>query len=234
MSVGLAVALGAVGLIIGLAAGFWLPPHGRLPTRNRPQPVRRILLPFTGQGISRRALEAAVRLANAENATIMPAFLARVPRQLPLDSPLPVQCADSMPLLEVIEQNVTSQGVKVDSRITRGRSYRDALRRLLAEEHFDRVIVSATNSPNNGLTSHDLEWLLERVPAEVMILRPAPEDTRRISMNGGPRYLQGHLPQNPVPSVPSPAADQRESRVPNGDDLEQSPWSGGSKRGLAV
>lgn len=92
-----------------------------------------------------------------------------------------------MPLLEAIEQNVTSQGISVDSRIARGRTYRDALRRLLADERFDRVIVSATNSPNNGLTSDDLEWLLERVPAEVMILRPAPEDTRRIeaaSMNG--------------------------------------------------
>ena len=190
MSVGLAVAVGVVALIIGLAAGYWLPPHGRLPIRNRPQPVRRILLPFTGQAISRRAFEAAVRLAKAENATIMPAFLARVPRQLPLDSPLPAQCGDSMPLLEAIEQSVTTQGVSVDSRIARGRSYRDALRRLLAEEHFDRVIVSATNSPNNGLSSDDLEWLLDRVPAEVMILRPAPDDTRRISAAAA---ANGHL-----------------------------------------
>lgn len=181
MSFVVVIGVGIAGILVGLAAGFWLPPHGRLPFGNRPAPVRRILLPFTGQGISRRAFEAAVRLAKAENATIMPAYLARVPRQLPLDSPLPVQCTDSMPLLEAIEQNVTSQGVAVDSRIARGRSYRDALRRLLADEQFDRVIVSATNSPNNGLTSDDLEWLLERVPAEVLILRPAPQDARRIS-----------------------------------------------------
>ncbi len=92
-----------------------------------------------------------------------------------------MQCGEGMPLLETIEQRMTSQGVSVDSRVARGRSYRDALRRLLDEEHFDRVIVSATSSPHNGLSSDDLEWLLERVPAEVMILRPAPEDTRRIS-----------------------------------------------------
>ena len=181
MSAWIAVIVGVACLVIGVAAGYWLPPHGRLPTRNRPRPVRRILLPFTGQGISRRAFEAAVRLAKAENATIMPAFLARVPRQLPLESPLPAQCGETMPLLEAIEQNVTSQGIAVDSRIARGRSYRDALRRLLADEHFDRVIVSATNSPNSGLSSDDLEWLLERVDAEVLILRPAPEDTRRLS-----------------------------------------------------
>jgi nucleotide-binding universal stress UspA family protein len=187
MSDVLVIAVGIAGILVGVAAGFWLPPHGRLPARNGPRPVRRILLPFTGQGISRRAFEAAVRLAKAENATIMPAFLARVPRQLPLDSPMPAQCRDGMPLLETIEQRVTSQGINVDSRVARGRTYRDALRRLLAEEDFDRVIVSATNSPNNGLTSDDLEWLLERVPAEVLILRPAPADAQRIeavSANG--------------------------------------------------
>jgi hypothetical protein len=129
-------------------------------------------------------LEAAVRLAKAENATIMPAFLARVPRTLPLDSPLPRQCEQGMPLLEAIEQRVTSQGIPVDARVSYGRSYRHALERLLEQEQFDRVIVSATESPNTGLTSDDLEWLLESVPAEVLILRPAPEDTRQISAAG--------------------------------------------------
>ena len=189
MSVAVVIGVGLVAFALGLAAGFWLPPNGRIRLGDRPVPVRRILLPFTAQGISKRAFEAAVRLAKAENATIMPAFLARVPRQLPLDSPLAAQCGEAMPLLEAIEQRVTGQGVGVDSRIARGRSYRDALRRLLEEEQFDRVIVSATNSPNKGLTSDDLEWLLERVPAEVLILRPAPEDTSRISAGA----LSGHF-----------------------------------------
>ncbi|HTX32637.1 MAG TPA: universal stress protein [Solirubrobacteraceae bacterium] len=189
MSTGAAIGIGLAGLIIGLAAGFWLPPHGLRPRRGRPQAVRRILLPFTELGISRRAFEAAVRLAQAEHATIMPAFLARVPRQLPLDSPLPVQSSNGMPLLEAIEQRAVSQGVAVDSRVARGRTYRDALRRLLQGEQVDRVIVSATDSPNKGLTADDLEWLLERVPAEVVILRPAPQDTRQISPNG----VAGHF-----------------------------------------
>ncbi|HEY1593096.1 MAG TPA: universal stress protein [Solirubrobacteraceae bacterium] len=176
-------------LAVGLAAGFWLPPHGRRPQRDRPTAVKRILLPFTGQDISRRAFEAAVRLAKAENATLMPAFLARVPRNLPLDSPLPAQGAAGMPLLEAIEQRAHNQGIEVDSRIARGRTYRDALRRLLEQEQFDRVIVSASPNRNNGLSSDDLEWLLERVPAEVMILRPAPDDTRRISAEA----LAGHF-----------------------------------------
>ena len=185
-----AVVLIAIGcLVIGAAAGLWFAAHGRRPDRDRPRPVRRILLPFTGQAISRRAFEAAVRLAQAENATIMPAFLARVPQTLPLDSPLPAQCIAGMSLLEAIEQRAASQGVLVDARVQPGRSYRDALRRLLAGEQFDRVIVSTTDSPTNGFSADDLKWLLERAPAEVLILRPAPEDTRRISADA----IGGHF-----------------------------------------
>lgn len=177
------------GACAGLAAGYWLPPHGHRPRVHQRGGVGRILLPFTGQAISRRAFDAAVRLAQAEDATIMPAFLARVPRNLPLDSPLPGQCAAGMPLLEAIEQRANAAGVRVDARVTRGRTYRDALHRLLAQERFDRVIVSATDSPRMGLSGNDLEWLLERVPAEILILRPAPEDTQRISGAG----LAGHF-----------------------------------------
>jgi hypothetical protein len=171
----------AAGVLLGIAAGYWLPPNGRLPRRDRPQAIRRILLPFAGQAISRRSFEAAVRLAKAENATVMPAFLATVPMNLPVDTALPVQCARGMPLLESIEQRLAAQNVLVDSRISRGRSARDALRRLLDQEHFDRIIVSADEDQHSGLGYDDLRWLLERVPAEILILRPAPEDTRRIS-----------------------------------------------------
>jgi nucleotide-binding universal stress UspA family protein len=190
VSVVVVILVGVACLAVGLVAGYWLPPHGLRPTKDRPKPVRRILLPFTGQAISRRAFEAAVRLATAENATIVPAFLARVPRYLPIDSAVPVQCSGGMPLLEAIEQRATAQGLSVDSRVARGRSYRDALRRLLAEEHFDRVIVSATDSPRVGLSGEDLEWLLGRVPAEILILRPAPDDHREISATGS---VNGHF-----------------------------------------
>jgi hypothetical protein len=181
------VALG--GILLGVLAGYWLPPHGRLAARDRPRPVRRILLPFSGEAISRRSFEAAVRLAKAENAIIMPAFLARVPMNLPLETPLPVQCARGMPLLEAIEQRASSQGVAVDSRVSRGRSTRDALRTLLAKEQFDRIIVSADEDPRAGLGYDDLRWLLDRVPAEILILRPAPEDTRQISSDA----VSGHF-----------------------------------------
>ena len=182
VSVAIPIGVGVLCLLAGLAAGYWLLPHGRIGAGGRSSaPVRRILLPFTGEEISRRAVQAAIRLAKAENAVIMPAFLARVPMSLPLDAPLPRQCTRGMPLMEAIDQRISSQGLPVDARVSRGRSARDALRRLLDQEHFDRIIISADEDPWVGLSYDDLKWLLERVPAEVMILRPAPDDERRIT-----------------------------------------------------
>jgi nucleotide-binding universal stress UspA family protein len=189
MSTAIVVIAALGGGLLGILAGYWLAPSRRRAARDSPRPVRRILLPFSGEAISRRSFEAAVRLAKAENAIIMPAFLARVPMNLPLETPLPVQCARGMPLLEAIEQRASSQGVAVDSRVSRGRSARDALRTLLAEEQFDRIIVSADEDPRAGLGYDDLRWLLDRVPAEILILRPAPEDTRQISSDA----VSGHF-----------------------------------------
>jgi nucleotide-binding universal stress UspA family protein len=189
MSTVAVVLIAVIAVVAGIAAGYWLPPHGHRRADDRPLPVKRILLPFTGADISRRAFEAAVRLAKVEDATIMPALLTRVPRHLPLESPLPAQCGPGMALMEVIEQRAATQGVRVDSRIARGRTYRDALRRLLDQERFDRIIVSATDSRRTGLSADDLEWMLEQIPAEVLILRPAPDDTGRLSAAS----LAGHF-----------------------------------------
>jgi nucleotide-binding universal stress UspA family protein len=174
-----AVLLGT--LAIGAAAGHRWAPGRRARHAARPERVRRILLPFTGASISRRAFDAAVRLASVENATLMPCYLATVPLNLPLNAALPAQCQRAMPLLETIEQRASAQDVAIDSRIVRGRTYRDGLRRILDDEHFDRVIVSAHNNPGAGFTGEDLVWLLARADAEVLILRPAPEDHREVA-----------------------------------------------------
>ncbi|HEY2477254.1 MAG TPA: universal stress protein [Solirubrobacterales bacterium] len=168
-----------VALILGLIGGFQYAKsrHVRRPPVE-PEAVRHILLPFTGTEISRRAVDAALRLARAEGATLMPAYLAQVPKSLPLDCPIPLEAAKAMGMLEAIEQRAGTKGVAVDARIERGRTYRHALARLLSEEDFDRVVVSAGATGTQGLSGDDLVWLLEKAPAEVMILRPGPEDHR--------------------------------------------------------
>jgi nucleotide-binding universal stress UspA family protein len=180
-------------LVAGLGGGYLIA-RSRLRGRrsDRPESVHQILLPFTGTDVSRRALDAALRLARAEDATLMPAYLAQVPKSLPLECPIPNQARRAMPLLEAIEQRATAQGVSVDARIERGRSYRHALERLLERETFDRVVVPASASGATGFSGEDLVWLLRKAPAEVLILRPGPEDTRFVmAKNGLPHELAG-------------------------------------------
>jgi nucleotide-binding universal stress UspA family protein len=175
-----------VALLAGLVGGYLIArSRWRGRRSERPQAVHQILLPFTGTAISRRAVDAALRLARAEDATLMPAYLAAVPKRLPLDCPIPAEAAKAMPMLEAIEQRATAQGVRIDSRIERGRSYRHALARLLDRERFDRVVVPATAETGAELSGDDLIWLLEKAPAEVLILRPGPEDHRSVTARNG-------------------------------------------------
>jgi hypothetical protein len=181
------VAVLAVGL--GTAGGWALARRLKSRTPRGAGRVRRILLPFTGATIPRRALDAALRLARAENAMLMPAFLATVPRHLPLDAAVPAQCSLGMPVLEAIEQAAAAVDVAVDARIARGRTYRHALELLLAEEPVDRVIVPTTGNPRQGLSGDDLVWLLQRAPAEILILRPNATD--RVAVTG--EVVHGHF-----------------------------------------
>ena len=138
--------------------------------------ARRILFPFVGNALSARALDAALRLARAEDATLVPIFLARVPLHLPLDTPLPRQCAMAIPLQDVIEQRAAAFGIPVDARIERGRTYRHALRQALATESFDRIVIAAATHQRPGFDPDDVRWLLDNAPGEMVVLRPSDDE----------------------------------------------------------
>lgn len=146
-----------------------------------PRPVagasqQRILFPFAGRALSERALDAALRLARAEGAELVPTFLISVPMRMPLDSAMPRQCSHGMPLLEAVEQRALAFGVPVDARVARGRSYRHALRDLIAHERYDRVVIAASGPHTDGFHGDDIAWLLDTAPGEVVIVRPDHED----------------------------------------------------------
>jgi nucleotide-binding universal stress UspA family protein len=152
----------------------------RHPKPPAPEPgSRRILFPFVGSALSQRALDAALRLARAESATLMPVFLARVPLTLPLDSPLPRQAAICLRLQEAIEQRAAAFGVPVDARVERGRTYRHALRQTIATERFERIVMAAATDGGvggGGFNPDDVAWLLATAPGEIVVLRPGAED----------------------------------------------------------
>jgi len=182
--------------VVVLAAARLRDRTRRTPER-RPTTSRRILFPFVGEGLSERALEAALRLAAAENATLVPVFLAQVPLDLPLDTPLPRQCSMAVPLLEAVEQRATEAGVSVDARIARGRNRRHALRQAIADERFDRIVIAGAANGSPGFDADDLAWLLDNAPGEIIVLRPSAGDERPAPPAARPR------PGNPAP-VESP------------------------------
>ena len=142
----------------------------RRTTKLTPAP-RRVLFPFIGDRLSQTALDAALRLCLSDHATLVPAFLARVPLNLPLDAPLPRQASNALPVLEAVEQRALSNGVPVDSRIERGRTYRHALMELIDHERYDRIVAAAASNNGDGFSADDVAWLLDRAPGEIVILR---------------------------------------------------------------
>lgn len=167
--------LALLGMIIALVAavtglaGLRIRDRARRSRTLRTSP-KRIVFPFTGNHLSGRALDASLRLARADDATLVPIYLVEVALRLPLDTPLPRQCAEALPLLEAIEQRASALGVPVDSRIERGRNVRHALRELIAHERYDRIVIAA--SPRGGFDTGNVAWLLDNAPGEILVLRP--------------------------------------------------------------
>lgn len=182
-------------LVLGAALGGLAVLHERdrrRRARTMRTSARRILFPFTGEALSRRALDAALRLARADEATLVPVFLARVPLNLPLGAAIPRQCGGALPLLEAIEQRAAPLGVPVDARIGRGRTIRHALREAIAEERFDRVVVAAAGGDRDGFHGADVAWLLDHAPGEVVIVRPGGEGSELDLRAHVDRPLVGH------------------------------------------
>jgi hypothetical protein len=169
------VALVAAGALIALR-------RGRAPLARGP---RRILFPVVGTALSKPALDAALRIARAERATLVVAYLAPVPLHLPLDAALPLECDLAIPLLEAVEQRGTAAGVPVVTRIERGRTYRHALRELVEHERYDRIVVAASPDGAAGFTADDIGWLLRSAPGEIVVVRPSEEAPARPA-NGVP------------------------------------------------
>ena len=137
--------------------------------------ARRIAFPFLGATLADPALDAALRLARAEHATLVVVHLVTVPMQLPLDAPLPERCESALPLLDAIEQRAHRAGVPVDARVQTGRSLRHALQRFLDYADHDRVVVPAGST---SLGPDDIAWLLAHTTGEVVVLRPSTAPAR--------------------------------------------------------
>ena len=165
--------------------------------------ARRILFPYVADGLSRQTLDAALRLASAEDATLVPVFLARVPLHLPIATPLPRQTAVATALQDTIEHTATSCGISIDARIECGRTYRHALRQTITNERFDRVVLAASKPGHGGLTPDDIAWVLDHASGEIIVLRPGTNDHRLAPPTLKPPR-RAPEPDSPRPAPASP------------------------------
>ncbi len=168
----------AIGLIAGLLVAGAAEVTRRRTLRRRLLPAdrdRRVLFPFVGKAISYGALDAAIRLASADHATLVPVYLARVPMRLSLDASIPRQAAVAVELLEAVEQRALRAGVPVDSRIARGRTAQHALQDLTETESYYRIVLPAASGIEDGLDATAIAWCLDHAPGEIVVLRPGGE-----------------------------------------------------------
>jgi nucleotide-binding universal stress UspA family protein len=135
---------------------------------------RRVLVPFTRGHLDPTVLAASIRIARAEDATLVPAYLILIPPEYPLEAPMKEECSQAIPLLEAVEHAASKAGVPVDARVESGRTPIHALERLWDVEHFDRIVVPAPVGRIPGFSLKDLTWILAHAPSETVILRPDP------------------------------------------------------------
>jgi hypothetical protein len=162
----LAVAVAFLVSVIAIRRGSWRHPRERS--------ERRLLVAFTGGALDSTVLSAAIRIARAESATLVPAYLLVIPRSLGEDAPAAEEVAGAMPWLEAVELEALKAGVPVDARIEKGRTPTHALSRLWDVEPFDRVIAPAPTENATGFTPKDITWILTHAPIEALVLRPSP------------------------------------------------------------
>ena len=134
----------------------------------------RLLVPFTNGELDPVVLDAAIRVAQAEDATLVPAYLIVTPLEYALDTPMQHEVAVAMPLLEAVEHAALRAGLAVDARVETGRTPTHALQRLWDAERFDRIVAPAPINGSHGFTPKELQWILVHAPSETLILRPDP------------------------------------------------------------
>jgi nucleotide-binding universal stress UspA family protein len=157
-----------------------LPWSRRDPERRPGQP--RLLVPFSDRELDGVVLDAALRIARAEEGVLVPAYLLVVPLEFSLDAPVQhEELRRAMPILEAVELAARRAGVPVDARIERGRSPIDALRRLWEVETFERIVVPAPAPGRRGFSSRDISWMLTHGPGEILVLRPTPDGEEGVS-----------------------------------------------------
>lgn len=131
------------------------------------------VLVATDQHCPATALRHAAALAAPTGEVVLASVLV-VPHAQPLEASLDLAVADACAVLDAGERAAAGAPL-FDTRLVRARSFAEGVLELLAAERFDVVVVEA---PRGGLRNGmrgQVDILMERAEATVLLVRPGPE-----------------------------------------------------------
>lgn len=118
------------------------------------------------------ALRHAAALAGREGEVVLASVLV-VPHAQPLEAALDRAVADACAVLDAGERTA-ADAASFDTRLLRARSFAEAVLSAMEEEHFDVLVLQVDHGGlRNGMRSQ-VEILMERVAATVVLVRPGP------------------------------------------------------------
>src|SRR5690242_5916434 len=125
-----------------------------------------------GDVVAHTALDAALRLARAEGATLVSVYIVTLPLDRSLADATPEARERAQPALRLIEQRARRLKVPVETRVEVGRTARHVLHDLIGHELADRIVVPAATKSSDGFSPEDIGWLLDQGSEEIVVLRP--------------------------------------------------------------
>jgi nucleotide-binding universal stress UspA family protein len=138
---------------------------------------RSILVPMGRDRESEEAVDLACRLAAERRATITAMTVVEVPMELRLDADLPDAERDASELLDEAKAIGDSYGVRVQTRLVRGRSFGRAIVDEAARRNSEIIIVGADRRNIGGRTaifSDIVDFVLKNAPCRVMVAAAPP------------------------------------------------------------
>ncbi len=131
-----------------------------------------IVVPVTRSHETEEALVAAARLAAERRATIAAVAVLEVPRALPLDADLPEAEDEAHELLDSVRALLEPYGVRVVTRIARGRRAADVIVDEATRRQAELVVVGARRREVTRRTpvfGRTVASILERCPCRVLV-----------------------------------------------------------------
>jgi len=128
-----------------------------------------ILVPAYELPYSKRCLAVASRLAKGSGGTVMLSYLMEVPRAFPLDADQPEEELIADRVLADAEAVVRSFHVPVRTTVTRTRTVREGILKLIHNETVDLLVLGRRYDGARGISKELATELFEEAPCEVIV-----------------------------------------------------------------